>query len=139
MKFRLGLSLLAVLLISAASAHAATEGRRCAERVRNAGCDLSNNNFERIDHDVNTCKQLNAQGNKLEVFLLNEAGKVVVVDTTRGRGDRNCPAIKYTIDDSGIDTVKVLANRVFMRSDSGRVYFMQGNQAVYELLNVKKK
>ncbi|OFZ18421.1 MAG: hypothetical protein A2X94_15145 [Bdellovibrionales bacterium GWB1_55_8] len=117
-------------------------GRKCAKRVKAAGCYLSNNDFNRIDTNVEKCKHMESGSGKteLETFLMSDADKVVVVKT-KGKGvvGSACPVMKYTMDQSGIVEMKVVGNRLFMLSKDGQVYFMHGDECVYELLNSNKK
>lgn len=115
---------------------------KCANRVKEAGCSLSNNNFDRIGDNVESCKQVKSGSGKttLELFLLRKSDKLVVIKTAGdGVSKPNCPVIKYTMDNSGISEIKVINNKVFMLAKSGRVYFMHADQSVYELLNSKQK
>ncbi len=126
--------------------------RKCADRIRKAGCYLSNNDYDRIGDNVRECKHFESSTGKseYEVMLLKESGRVVVVKTDGADVYKpNCPAIKYTIDrdsegrgraeKTGIQEVKIIKNRVWMYSADGQVYFMNADEAVYELLNSKKK
>lgn len=132
--------------ISSASAFAiegAADAAKCARRVRDAGCYLSNNDFDRIEDNVAACKQANDDAGRIEVFLLKNADKVVVVKTSPVV-NQYCKVTKYSIDSRGIKTIKVIGNskigeRVFMLANSGRVYFMESDQDVYEVLNSKGK
>lgn len=114
---------------------------RCAERIRNS-CELSHNNRERIEDNVQTCKQFKSRsgGTTLQVLLLRDSGKVIAVqtegaDVRPGRNGNICPVTKYTIDRDGIDTMKVAGNKIFMLSRDGQVFFMYSDERVFELLN----
>lgn len=140
------LSLLSVVLVFGAQAYAGDSKKdldRCIHRVRDAGCYLSNNDADRVEHNVEKCRQATDSGYTNEVFQLKESGRVVVVDTTRPVTNQYCPTTKYTIDSQGIKDFKVIGNgkigRVFMLANSGRVYFMESDQETFEILNSKKK
>lgn len=135
------LSLLITSLMILPSVASAKKGdpARCAARVKQAGCYLSNNDAQRIANNVIDCKQVNSSnGDKLEVFQLEDAGKLVVVNTNN-RGGQYCPTTKYTIDSRGIKTIKIISGKVFMLSNAGRVYLMLSDEEVFEVLNSKKR
>jgi hypothetical protein len=137
------LSILSVLSVlsgafSPVSALANAEGTRCAERVREAGCSLSNNDVDRIDDNVQTCKHMNSGSNKteLELFLLKNSDKLVVVQTKgSNKIGSYCPVIKYTVDRSGVKAIKIIGNKSYMLSDDGQLYVMYADQSVHEILN----
>jgi hypothetical protein len=138
--------LIALSSLVATSALANTLGQKCANRVRTAGCYLSNNDFGRIDSNVATCKQVRSGSGKttLEIFVLKNSDKVVVVKTA-GEGvdmsqpaPRHCPVVKYTIDYSGIKEIKIIDNKTFLLSNDGQLYYMLADQTVYEVLTARR-
>lgn len=116
---------------------ASSSGEKCAKRIRSS-CEISNNDYGRISNNAQTCKRLesSSRATTLEVLLLDKSDKLIVV-YTKGNGvnNRRCPTVKYEIDSSGIDEVKVVGNKLFMRSRDGQVYFMYADSTFYELLN----
>lgn len=79
--------------------------RKCASRVKQAGCRLSGNDFDRIDDNVQSCKQIKSSSGKtsMEVFLLRDSGKIVTV-TTKGvyRYGSTCPVTKFNLARNGV-------------------------------------
>lgn len=116
-----------------------SQAERCAQRVRQAGCILSNNDVYRIDQNVQKCKHVESDSGKthLEVFLLDKSDKLVVFQT-KGPGvpdkQGKCPVIKYTVDKSGIKDVKIIGNKTFMVSNDGQLYVMMPDQTVSEVM-----
>jgi hypothetical protein len=150
MKMNTTLMVVAAFLMSSA-AMAQSESAKCekaVQRVRNANCYLSGNDAQRIAQGAAKCRQLQAKGNTLEVFLLDKSnegsGKVVTVETNGTRySTQACPSTKYTIDYDGIDDFKILAQRAVMLSKPDyagkrQVYFMTAGEAVYELLTADR-
>jgi hypothetical protein len=113
---------------------------KCARRVREAGCLLSNNDMERIKENVVECKQVtSAKGTtRLEIFRLDKSDKLVVFQT-KGVGVPNhagqCPLTKYTVDRSGIKDILVRGNKTYMISNDGQLYVMMPDQSVQEIYN----
>jgi len=120
--------------------------RKCASRVKDTGCRLSGNDFDRIDDNVQSCKQIRSTTGKttMEVFLLRDSGKIVTVTTTGGdRFGSSCPVTKFNLTRNGatedIDEIVVVGHRLMFRTRSGGVYFMYSNNEIYELLNSEGK
>ena len=119
-------------------------GKKCAQRVRTAGCKMSGNDMDRIDENVQSCKQVKSTTGKttMEVFLLRDSGKIVTV-TTKGadRFGSACPVTKFNLARNGgaeeIEEIVVVGHRLMFRSKRGAVYFMYSNNEMYELLNSK--
>ncbi len=131
------LSLVSLVASQAAFAGKADDLQKCVDRVKEAGCTFSNNDSDRVEDNVYKCRQAKDKDGIFEVFLLNDAGKVVVVDTD---GYNRCAKAKYTLDPKGITEFKVIGNskegvRVYFLSNSGRVYTMDTDQVVYEILS----
>ncbi len=120
-----------------------TAAQRCAKRVREAGCILSNNDIQRMDQNVQECKQVTSDSGKtrLEVFLLKNSDKLVVFEV-KGPGVPNhgqCPVTKYTVDASGIKDVLIRGNKTWMISNDGQLYVMLPDQSVNEVMNASGK
>ena len=110
---------------------------KCVTRVKDVGCTVSNNDYDRIDANVTKCRHVEDKDGMFDVFLLNESGKAVIIDTD---GYNKCNRAKYTLDAQGITDFKVIGNqkegvRVFFLGNSGRVYVMDTDQVVYEILS----
>lgn len=138
MKRIFSLLLISTVLAASAFANGDAEARRCAERVRQAGCKMSNNDFDRIDDNVTSCKHMDSGSGKtsLEIFLLRKSDKVVVVKTKGSDVSKpNCPTIKYTVDYPGVEKVKVIGNKAYLLSYDGQLYVMYADQSIYEIYN----
>lgn len=131
--------------LASPAAFADSEARTCAKRVMER-CYLSHRDFDRIDANVETCKQFQTERSTLEVFLLKESNKVVVVktdgfdfldlwDLLLGISSDACPVSKYEIDNSGVKTMKIVDGRLFMLSQDGALYYLNSNERAFEILS----
>ncbi len=117
-------------------------GDRCAEKVRQAGCYMSNNDLSRIASNVRDCKQFSSSTTSInyvmQVFLMKKSGTIVTVQTKPLIGSGNCNRIKYDFGaNTNIVEIKGIAGRIIARATTGQVFFLGKNGAFYELLNSK--
>lgn len=120
---------------------------KCGERIRKAGCAVSNNDIDRIEEHTKECKQLNAKNLTLETFLLKDSGKVVIVKTRDDRVSFNrvgnaidCPRVKYDVGPE-INDILISSGKVFLLSDEGSVFVLlpQGTgEYFFEVLKSNK-
>lgn len=83
------------------------------KRIRSKGCYLSNNDERRITHNAAYCKQL---ANRFQVVTMDHSGDVVVLDTN------DCTRVKYEVDSSGVDILKIIQDYAYMTSADGQLY-----------------
>ena len=92
------LSLIALSSFTSVLAHADAEAQKCADRVQAAGCELSNNDFKRIDKFVETCKHFESEGRTLEAFLVKDLVKME----------------KYKVIAAGIEYIDIEGDELFV-------------------------
>lgn len=111
----------------------------CIKRLKESCDNLSGNNQERIEDNVEKCRHVDYGSTKMELLQLRNVDKMIVVKTNGQEVRRNqCPMFKYTIDRSGIKEFKIVGDLAFMISNDGQVYFMV-KDSFHELLNSKGK
>lgn len=114
-------------------------GVKCGERIKAAGCLVSNNDMDRIDKGARDCKQFrSSDGRTMEVFLMKKSGTIVTVQTKPVFGGGQCARGKYSLG-ADILEIKGLAGRIIARAvskpGSSPIFFIGRNGAFYELLN----
>lgn len=112
----------------------------CLDRVRQEGCFVSDRDYVIAHNTVEKCRRVMSLGaaDKLEVFLLKNSERVVVIKT-RGPSvfPPYCPANRYEIDRSGAKDLKIINHHVFILSNDGALYMMEPNGEVFEVLDTK--
>lgn len=112
-------------------------GQACAQRA-DRNCNMSREELNMISRNVVDCKQISARStdDRIEV-MRTRSGSVFSIDYS-DRRNGYCHTQNYRMDGSGIVELKVLQgfnDKLFMRSDDGRLFYMYGNGEVRELLN----
>ncbi|MBI2604465.1 MAG: hypothetical protein HYW49_00135 [Deltaproteobacteria bacterium] len=114
--------------------------QKCINRVRES-CTLSNNDVDRIGNNVVECKQLKSKKGTTvqELFLLADAGKLVVV-TTKSAAGQTCSRTKYSLGFwNYIQEIKIIRNHAWMYTNNGRVYFMNPDESFVEVYSSSGK
>lgn len=107
---------------------------KCITRVEEAGCKLSNNDKDRIEDNILSCKHLDSKKGTTsqEIFLLKNAGKVVVLTTKTPISREKCSRTKYSVG-SAIQEIKVINNKTWMYTQSGQLFYMNADEQFAEV------
>lgn len=90
-------------------------------------CYLSNNDERRIDKNASYCKVYQAKKKTFNVVTMRASGDVVVFD------QQDCSRVKYEVDSSGIDEMKITGGFAYMRSADGQLYIVDAKGVIYEI------
>lgn len=130
-KFIVLAALVAALGFGCASNPAAVSDREPAgkcdapafvKRIRSKGCYLSNNDENRITRNAAFCKQLS---NRFQIATMENSGDVVVLDTN------DCTRVKYEVDTSGIEDLKIIQDYAYMTSGDGQLYIYSSHSKYF--------
>lgn len=115
----------------------------CLARVQADGCRLNRYDVSDASRSVDKCRQVMSLGaaNKAQVFLLKGSSDLVVI---RSRGERGvnppfCPAKRFSVDSSGAKDMIVINHNVFVLSNSGRVFMVQPDGDLLEVLSTENR
>jgi hypothetical protein len=105
---------------------------QCAMTVK-AMCGLSDQSLAGIDKNVSECRELSGGwiSRTMDVFFMPGSGSMVAVSS--GETRNSCSRRKFTVP-GGVKDVAVASGKVYMVSNLGRLYFLDRNQNLFEML-----